>query len=116
MVLASKRAPQLHRYPIHRVLPCHKPRCIKEYIECACSGVMACSTCHVYLVGRAQWLFVCEKEVGGRKQIYVYVCINIYTYRYVYIYIHMFLLIGRYALDGIQIHFVLSRWVHGEHI
>eukprot|EP00435_Cladocopium_sp_Y103_P003727 s4266_g1.t1 len=23
---------------------------LKEYIECACSGVMACSTCHVYLV------------------------------------------------------------------
>lgn len=22
---------------------------LKEYIECACSGVMACSTCHVYL-------------------------------------------------------------------
>ena len=88
--LHQKGHHRLHRYPIHTVLPCHNPRCIKEYIECACSGVMACSTCHVYLVGQAQWLFVCEKEVGGRKQIqiYVYVYINMYTY------IHMFLLIG----------------------
>ena len=70
-----------------------------EYLECACSGVMACSTCHVIvdaawsqLVGapdQSEQVSRSSPPSGASRRCWSRIHIYIYTYVYIYIYMYM---------------------------
>ena len=71
-----------------------------EYLECACSGVMACSTCHVIvdaawsqLVGAPDQSEQVSRThpplvlAAGVRVVFIYIYTHIWIYIYIYIYI-----------------------------
>jgi len=88
-----------------------------EYLECACSGVMACSTCHVIvdaawsqLVGAPDQSEQVSRThpplvlAAGVRVVFIY----IYTHIWIYIYIYIFI----YAYVNTHIYTYVNTYMH----
>jgi len=91
-----------------------------EYLECACSGVMACSTCHVIvdaawsqLVGAPDQSEQVSRThpplvlAAGVRVVFIYmgrIHIYIYTYMDIYIYIYIYICVNTFMCICIFIH------------